>query len=100
MRHVLLSALLLSTSIIAPGLSAAEADGAKPAAKPYTLPGCAVTGEKLGDMGEPVVKDYNGQQIKFCCKGCVKKFEKDVDQNLAKVLKQIAAQGAAAVPAK
>ena len=100
MHRLLLSVLFLSASVLTPVISAAEAEGAKPAAKPYTLPGCAVTGEKLGDMGEPVVKEYNGQQIKFCCKGCVKKFEKDLDQNLAKVQKQIAAQGAAAVPAK
>ena len=100
MRFLLLPALLVSASILAPGLSAADAEGAKPAAKPYTLPGCAVTGEKLGDMGEPVVKDYNGQQVKFCCKGCVKKFEKDLDKNLAKVQKQMADQGAAATPAK
>ena len=100
MRHLLLPALFLSASFLAAGVSAAEADGAKPAPKPYNLPGCAVTGEKLGDMGAPVVKDYNGQQIKFCCKGCVKKFEKDLDQNLAKVKKQIASQDAAAAPAK
>jgi hypothetical protein len=100
MRFLLLPALFLSAGILTPCLSAAEGDGAKPAPKPYTLEGCAVTGEKLGDMGEPVIKDYNGQQIKFCCKGCVKKFEKDLDKNLAKVQKQIAEQAAEKTPAK
>jgi hypothetical protein len=100
MRFSLLPALFLTASILTPALSAAEGDGAKPASKPYTLEGCAVTGEKLGDMGEPIVKDYNGQQIKFCCKGCVKKFEKDLDKNLAKVQARIAEQAAEKKPAK
>ena len=100
MRFLLLPALFLSASFLVSGLPAAEAEVAKTAPKPYTLPGCALTGEKLGDMGEPVVKDYHGQQIKLCCKGCVRKFEKDLDKNLAKVQKQMAAQDAAAAPAK
>ena len=45
------------------------------AAKPYPLTTCLVTGEKLGSMGTPVVKVYDGQEVKFCCKSCVKKFE-------------------------
>lgn len=83
MRLVLIPALLLSA--IAFG-----AEGEAPKAKPYTLDTCAATGEKLGEMGEPVVKEYKGQEIKFCCKGCVKRFEKDIDGNLEKVSKKMA----------
>jgi YHS domain-containing protein len=46
-------------------------------ADPYPLDHCLVSGEKLGGMGEPVVKVYDGREIKFCCNGCVSKFEKE-----------------------
>ncbi len=47
------------------------------AAARYPLEKCIVTGEKLGEMGDPVVKNYDGREVKFCCKMCVKGFEKD-----------------------
>ena len=53
--------------------------------KPYPLEICLVSGEKLGEMGEPHVMSYQGQQIKFCCKSCVPKFEKDPARYLAKL---------------
>jgi YHS domain-containing protein len=46
---------------------------------------CLVSGEKLGEMGEPVVITHEGQQIKFCCKSCVPKFEKDPAKYLSKL---------------
>jgi YHS domain-containing protein len=49
----------------------------KPDLKPYKLDKCIVTDEKLGEMGKPVVYDYKGQEIKFCCKSCRKDFDKD-----------------------
>jgi hypothetical protein len=33
-------------------------------------------------MGKPITKGYNGQEIKLCCKPCIKKF----DANSAKYL--------------
>jgi hypothetical protein len=36
-------------------------------------------------MGEPVVKVYDGQQVKFCCNSCVKDFEKDKAKFIAKI---------------
>ena len=44
---------------------------------PYTLDTCIVSGEKLGSMGAPVVKEIAGREYRFCCKGCVGLFEKD-----------------------
>ena len=41
---------------------------------PYLLPTCVVSGKKLGSMGDPIVLTHEGQQIKLCCKGCVKRF--------------------------
>ncbi|HMA66067.1 MAG: hypothetical protein ACM31E_04910 [Fibrobacterota bacterium] len=45
--------------------------------KPYPLSICLVTDSDLGSMGTPITKVYDGQQIKFCCKPCVKEFEKN-----------------------
>ncbi|HEY5792582.1 MAG TPA: hypothetical protein VIS74_04745 [Chthoniobacterales bacterium] len=55
--------------------------------KPYPLTVCAVSGAKLGTMGEPVVRVYDGQEVKFCCGGCIAMFEADP----AKYLKQVRA---------
>lgn len=80
MRNATLSVLMLALCASAFG---ADAEAVK--AKPYTLDTCAVSGEKLGDMGDAVVKVYKGQEVKFCCNGCIKKFEKDIDGNLKKL---------------
>jgi hypothetical protein len=46
--------------------------------KPYPLDYCLVSGDKLGgDMGKPIVTNYLGQEIKFCCPDCLPKFKKD-----------------------
>lgn len=72
----------------------ADDDGAqKPAATqpaavesdPYTLGTCPVSGEKLGAMGDPVVKTYDGREVRFCCANCIEPFEKEQ----AKHFKQI-----------
>lgn len=55
------------------------------AAKPYPLKTCLVTDNKLGSMGSPVTKTYGDQQVKFCCKPCVAKFEKNPERFLAKI---------------
>lgn len=44
---------------------------------PYPLETCPVTGKKLGSMGDPIVKTYDGREVRFCCGGCPKKFEAD-----------------------
>ena len=54
-------------------------------AESYPLDSCPVSGEKLGGMGEPIVKEYDGREIRFCCAGCPKKFEADSAKYLAKV---------------
>jgi YHS domain-containing protein len=55
----------------------AAASAVEAGSKPYPLETCLVSGEKLGSMGEPVVINHEGQEIKFCCDACVPKFEKD-----------------------
>ncbi|MCK6480476.1 MAG: hypothetical protein HUU06_07980 [Planctomycetaceae bacterium] len=51
--------------------------------KPYPLSTCLVTGSRLGSMGDPVVKVYDGQEIRFCCDACVEEFEADPAKFLA-----------------
>lgn len=53
-----------------------------PNAKPYLLKTCVVSGEELGKMGEPMRFTYKGQEIKLCCKGCEKDFNKDPEKYL------------------
>jgi YHS domain-containing protein len=53
--------------------------------KPYPLETCSVSGEKLGEMGKPVVTEYKGREIKFCCKSCVKDFNKNPEKYVKKL---------------
>ena len=55
------------------------------AVRPYTLDTCVVMDSKLGSMGDPIVRVYNGQEVKFCCLPCVEEFESDPDFYLEKM---------------
>jgi len=57
----------------------------KATVKPYPLDTCIVSGEKLGEMGKPVVFVYQGQEIKLCCKSCKPKFDKEPAKYLKKL---------------
>ena len=61
----------------------AKAPGSAP--KPYPLKVCLVSGDELGKMGEPYRLVHEGQEIKFCCKGCEPDFKKDPAKYLAKL---------------
>jgi len=54
-------------------------------AKPYPMDKCIVSDEKLGEMGDPFVFVYKGQEIKLCCKSCQKDFQKDPAKYLKKL---------------
>jgi len=48
---------------------------------PDLLKTCPVSGEKLGaDDMTPYVFSYQGQEVKLCCKGCKKDFDKNPDK--------------------
>lgn len=49
-------------------------------AKPDLLTTCPVSGEKLGEMGKPYTFVYKDQEVKLCCKGCKKDFDKDPEK--------------------
>ena len=36
-------------------------------------------------MGDPIVRVYNGQEVKFCCMPCVEEFESDPEFYLEKM---------------
>ena len=61
------------------------APDATPAVTPYPLSTCIVSDEPLGSMGEPHVFTHEGQEIKLCCKKCLKQFNKDPAGHLAKL---------------
>lgn len=77
---------LLSLAAFAFLAPAFAADAALPAGvKPYPLKTCIISGEPLDGHGEPVSKIYETQEVKFCCKPCIKKFDKDIPGNLKKI---------------
>lgn len=49
----------------------------------YPIDYCVVSGEKLGDMGDPVKYEFKDRTLHFCCKGCIKKFEAEPAKYLA-----------------
>ena len=51
----------------------------------YPLAVCAVSGEKLGSMGEPVPLMLDGMLVKLCCKKCVDKATKNAAAMAQKV---------------
>lgn len=79
---------LLIASLLAATLWASAEDKME-AAKPYPLEKCLVSDEKLGEMGKPYVFTHEGQEIKLCCKSCLKDFNKEP----AKFLKKLNAAG-------
>ena len=53
--------------------------------KTYPLTTCLVSGDQLGGMGETVDCLYQGKLVRFCCKGCIKSFNKNPDKYLPKL---------------
>jgi len=54
-------------------------------AKSYPLTTCVVSHDSLGGMGETVDAMYDGRLIRFCCKGCVKSFNKNPEKYLKEI---------------
>lgn len=51
----------------------------------YPLTTCPVSGEKLGEMGDPYVIEHEGTTVKFCCKSCLKDFNKDPEKYISMI---------------
>jgi YHS domain-containing protein len=82
-NHPIIYGLVLGMAALASTAMAADTTNAPP--KPDLLTTCPVSGDKLGEMGKPLIFVYQGQQIKLCCGGC----KKDFDKNPAKYIKKI-----------
>ncbi len=86
MKKLLLLPMLLLAATLA--VRADDAKTTKPAPKPDLLKTCPVSGEKLGgDMGKPVVFTYKDQEVKLCCSGCKKDFDKTPEKFMKKIRK-------------
>ncbi len=85
-RLKFVTATILSLSVLAgPFVALAGDQKADSKLKPYTLKTCIVSGDKLGEMGEPFVYKYKDREIKFCCKGCLKDFNKEPAKYVKKI---------------
>lgn len=85
---------------IAVAAAAAESPAPAPAPKPYPLDTCIISGDQLGSMGPAVVIVRDGHEIKLCCKGCIKDFDKDAVGYLRKIEEAAKVKaGQAATPA-
>ena len=79
---------LITTALLGLSLSACstpKTHTSTQGTKRYPLTQCIVTDNDLASMGGAITKVYNGQEIKFCCKPCIKKFEANQAKYLAKI---------------
>lgn len=51
----------------------------------YPIDTCVVSGMKLGSMGDPYVHQVGDKEVRFCCKGCLPRFEKNQEAYLQKL---------------
>ena len=80
MRSFFLSVVVLSSVLV---LSACSVTTKNAGVRSYPLDTCVVMGSRLGSMGDPIVKVYDGQEVKFCCAPCIEEFEADPEHYLA-----------------
>ncbi|MHC4414982.1 MAG: hypothetical protein ACYS0G_06845 [Planctomycetota bacterium] len=66
--------------------------GGEPVGDPYPLDTCPVSGKQLGSMGPPIVMMHEGREVRLCCKGCIRGFEKGAADYLEKIDRAIIAQ--------
>jgi hypothetical protein len=79
--------LTLAAAFLASPLTGLAQDKKAEKAKPYPLDKCAVSDEKLD--ADPAMKSYTfvheGQEVKLCCKSCLKDFNKDSKKYMKKI---------------
>ena len=89
-KSLIIAGLALTVTTL---VSTAKADNSTNApVKPDKLTTCPVSGEKLDSMGNPYVFVYQGQEVKLCCSGCKKDFDKAPAKYLKKIQDAAAAQ--------
>lgn len=60
----------------------------------YPLEVCLVSGEKLGEKGEPVDYVYDNQLVRFCCASCIDAFKEKPEEYLKRLREAYAAKKA------
>ncbi|MFP6583264.1 MAG: hypothetical protein VCD00_12025 [Candidatus Hydrogenedentota bacterium] len=58
----------------------------------YPLETCAISGSKLGSMGDPIDIVVNNRHVRLCCDGCVDKAKADPVALIAKLDKPVIAK--------
>jgi hypothetical protein len=76
---------IIIASCISSITSGCAAPKTRTAVVPYPLKECLVSQNELGSMGDVVTEVYQGKEIKFCCKPCVKKFHANPEKYLARL---------------
>ena len=100
MRKVLTLAACVATFALIAGVHGLAQAEDTPLGDPYPLTTCPISGEALGAMGDSVVVEHNGREVRLCCASCKKKFDKDADAILEKIDAQIKEQQAKNYPLK
>lgn len=83
--NILSLILIAAAAAILPSCASTDSPAGASGVKRYPLNTCIVTDNELGSMGEIITKTYGTQEVKFCCKPCVKKFEANPGKFLAKL---------------
>lgn len=81
-----ITATVLIAAFAAAPLTTFAADKKAEKAKPYPMDTCVVSGEKLGsgDM-KAYTFVHEGQEVKLCCKSCLKDFKKEPAKFIKKI---------------
>jgi len=82
-RQPMICGLALGVILLASPAIATDTTNAPP--KSDRLTTCPISGYQLGEMGDPYVFVYQGQEVKLCCPNCRKDFDKDPAQYLKKI---------------
>ena len=77
--------LMIVVALFVSTLTACSLTTGTAGVRPYPLDTCVVMGSSLGSMGDPIVKVYDGQQVKFCCAPCIDEFEADPEYYLSMI---------------
>ena len=85
MKTKLILAIFTALTIGFVGCTSPSGGGTLGVVKTYVGENCVVTDNELGSMGDPVSLVYNGQEVKFCCKPCIKKFKANPEKYLSNI---------------
>ncbi|MFZ2282078.1 MAG: hypothetical protein WAW39_30060 [Prosthecobacter sp.] len=85
LKNALITLLLAGTAVIITACASGGASSTLGGAKAYPRNTCIVTDNDLGSMGDEQRLVYQGQELKFCCAPCVKKFQANPTRYLAKL---------------